>query len=42
MTEQPDIIEETRRWAEKAGNDFISAEYILNLADDRLTDTVCF
>jgi HEPN domain-containing protein len=42
MTERPDIIEETWRWVEKAENDFISAEYILSLADDRLTDTVCF
>jgi HEPN domain-containing protein len=42
MTEQLDIIKEAWRWVEKAESDFLSAEYILSLEDDRLTDTVCF
>jgi HEPN domain-containing protein len=42
MTVQLDTIAESWCWVEKAESDFLSAEYILSLADDRLTDTVCF
>jgi HEPN domain-containing protein len=42
MTERPEIIAEVWRWVEKADHDLRNAEYVLTLAEDCPTDTVCF
>lgn len=42
MSGQPELQGEVRRWIEKAENDLRNAEYVLTLAVDCPTDTVCF
>ena len=42
MNEQPKRTEEIARWTEKAEHDFIAAEHAMELAEQGLTDIVCF
>ena len=42
MNEQREAEVEVRRWVEKAEHDLRNAEYVLGLAKDCPTDTVCF
>ena len=42
MNEQREAEVEVRRWVEKAEHDLRNAEYVLGLAEDCPTDTVCF
>jgi HEPN domain-containing protein len=42
MNERPEAIAEVWRWVEKADHDLRNAEYVLTLAEDCPTDTVCF
>jgi len=42
MNERPEFRLDVQRWMEKAEHDLRNAEYVLTLADDCPTDTVCF
>lgn len=42
MSVLPEIVEEVRRWIEKAENDFRNAEYVLKMEEDCPFDTVCY
>jgi HEPN domain-containing protein len=42
MSERPELFKEVARWTEKGEHDFMAAEHMLELADQGLTDIVCF
>lgn len=42
MSAPPEIIQDVRRWIEKAENDRRNAEFVLTLENKCPTDTVCF
>jgi HEPN domain-containing protein len=42
MSERPELLKEVARWTEKAEHDFLAAEHAMELAQEGLTDTVCF
>jgi len=42
MTERHDAGHEIRRWIEKAEHDLLAAEHTIELAEQGLTDIVCF
>ncbi len=42
MSEQPELMKEVARWTEKAEHDFMAAEHAMELAQEGLTDIVCF
>lgn len=42
MSERPDLGKEIARWTEKAEHDFMAAEHAMELAEEGLTDIVCF
>jgi HEPN domain-containing protein len=42
MSVLPEIVEEVRRWIEKAENDFRNAEYVMRMERDCPYDTVCY
>ncbi len=42
MSAPPEIVDEVRRWVEKAENDFRNAEYVLTMKDNCPFDTVCY
>lgn len=42
MSEQPELKKEIRHWTEKAEHDFMAAEHAMELAEEGLTDIVCF
>ena len=42
MSERPDLLKEVARWTEKAEHDWLAAEHAMELAEEGLTDIVCF
>lgn len=42
MSERPESMREVARWTEKAKHDFMAAEHAMKLAEEGLTDIVCF
>ncbi len=42
MNVVPEIVEEVRRWIEKAENDFRNAEYVMKMEKGCPFDTVCY
>jgi HEPN domain-containing protein len=42
MNRPLEIIEEIRRWVEKAENDFRNAEYVMTMPENCPFDTVCY
>ena len=42
MSEPPEPEKEVRRWVEKAEHDVMAAEHAMELAEEGLTDIVCF
>jgi HEPN domain-containing protein len=41
MSARPELVEEARRWIDKAEHDMVAAEYLVQ-AGEGLTDVVCF
>ena len=42
MSGRPRVVKEVVRWTEKAEHDFLAAEHSLELAEQGLTDIVCY
>jgi HEPN domain-containing protein len=42
MSERPELMKEVARWLEKAEHDWMAAEHAMELAEEGLTDIVCF
>ena len=42
MSGRPKLVKEVARWTEKAEHDFLAAEHSLELAEQGLTDIVCY
>ena len=42
MSARPELPKQVARWTEKAEHDFVAAEHTLKIADQGLTDVVCF
>jgi len=42
MSERPELLKEVARWTEKAEHDFLAAQHAMELAEQGLTDIVCF
>ena len=42
MSGRPELLKQVARWTEKAEHDFLAAEHTLKIADQGLTDVVCF